>query len=388
MRRKSLTKHTLRRKSTIILLSILLCWNNLFFHANVIHSLASSGDPSLKFALRPKVFKLFPYEIPCVSDNNTKSFDTGLIYIKIQKCSSTTVASIFRKLMTKIGKTKQIPIKCKSHTKHGFAWTLPSLKKRDKQHSFLFTFVREPTSRSVSDFFYHGISKSGNCENNLQDFKKFQDHITMNFPGYGGYMLPYLFLDEQFVPPLDEKYLFWNPDEPNIVQNHELLEKRVEYILDSYDFIGLTERFDESLVALSLILNIEIWDILHRQELRSSGSWDFDSNHNKCFHMHKSDPADDIKSYLASAEWNARMAGDKLLYKSVNASLDFTISYLKSNHGNAFDHRLEIYHKMMHLTKEECGNLNCSHCSSTGDIIQHIDRRCGTCIHKALMKLK
>jgi hypothetical protein len=46
----------------------------------------------------------------------------------------------------------------------------------------------------------------------------------------------------------------------------------VQQVLDAYDFIMVTERFDESLVALKMLLNLDFEDILYTRE-RSEGSF-------------------------------------------------------------------------------------------------------------------
>ena len=49
---------------------------------------------------------------------------------------------------------------------------------------------------------------------------------------------------------------------PEIKEDNEN-EDIIQNMLDSYDFIGLTERLDESLVALRFILNLNADDILY-----------------------------------------------------------------------------------------------------------------------------
>ncbi len=55
--------------------------------------------------------------------------------------------------------------------------------------------------------------------------------------------------------------------------------KSVGDILKDYDFIGITERMDETLVVLSLLLDLPLSDVLY---LKAKGSGGFDDGrHNK-----------------------------------------------------------------------------------------------------------
>ena len=57
-------------------------------------------------------------------------------------------------------------------------------------------------------------------------------------------------------------------------------EAQIDKILDNYDFIGVTDRFDESLVVLQLLLGLETSDILY---LSSKKSGNYDDGFNGMF---------------------------------------------------------------------------------------------------------
>ena len=49
--------------------------------------------------------------------------------------------------------------------------------------------------------------------------------------------------------------------------------KVVQDILNDYDFIAITERMDESLVVMKILLNLTLDEILYSKPARSAGSF-------------------------------------------------------------------------------------------------------------------
>ena len=106
--------------------------------------------------------------------------------------------------------------------------------------------------------------------------------------------------------------------------------------------IGLTERFDESIVALQLLLHLDVHDVLSLLT-NKGGGWDSVSDEFglRCFKIQKSYMTDKMKTYFNSNEWYKRNAADYLLYQAVNRSLDATIEHTIGR--NKFDVALEKY---------------------------------------------
>lgn len=329
------------------------------------------------------------HDFPCVYDSNDRnglqeSKDTGIVFIKLQKCASTTVAQIIQRISNTYGSRiltasntnsgdQKNPMKCKLHDSHGFAFNLPNLnqRQRDNGKSFLFTFIREPMERFISDFYYHRVSKN-NITVSLSKFTKFENHITRHFRGLGGYELPYLLTDRSMVPPHTPEYLFWNSIQPDNIQNVNLLKKRVEYVMQEYDFIGVASRMDESLVVFSILLEIPLTDILYLRPARVKGSYDYDDKRQVCFEIKKPVLTDEMKNYFASDVWKAKMAGDILLFRATNQSLDRTIDNIGRDE---FESKLERYREMMRAIQQACGGIHedfdCHReCTSDGQVRQ------------------
>jgi len=75
----------------------------------------------------------------------------------------------------------------------------------------------------------------------------------------------------------------------------------VEDILDGYDFIAVTERMDESLVALQMLLNLTTKDILYTHS-RGSGTFSNGPPGTPCIFIPHSFLTPGIKSYFQSDE--------------------------------------------------------------------------------------
>jgi len=135
-----------------------------------------------------------------------------------------------------------------------------------------------------------------------------------------------------------------------------------------YDFVGLVERFDESLVALQLLLGLESSDILYfavnrrdqwkrtmvshkRSVCRDSFDWKVDL---------AGEPR--IREYLLeSKEWYARNYADYLLYQAAALSLDQTIMAIGLDF---FSQELKKFRSLMKQANEECSPIFA--CSSNG----------------------
>jgi hypothetical protein len=109
------------------------------------------------------------------------------------------------------------------------------------------------------------------------------------------------------------------------------------------------ERMDESLVALKLLLNLTLEEILYVKSSRTSGSFSngprTDNDWRPCVYLIPSFLTDGMKTYFygntnkqnnnndngndngnnGNEHWNEYIKGDLLLYQAVNKSLDRTI---------------------------------------------------------------
>ena len=159
----------------------------------------------------------------------------------------------------------------------------------------------------------------------------------------------------------------------------------MEGILSDYDFIGVAGRLDESLVVFSVLLDIPLVDIINLRNRRVSGGYDLHPSKNVCFKMRKKELTEDMKEYLESDQWKARIAGDDLLYRAANMWLDKTIESIGREN---VEWKLKTYRKYKGWVQDMCGELECSSCSATGKHIGENDKdsRCNRkyCLSKVV----
>ena len=142
----------------------------------------------------------------------------------------------------------------------------------------------------------------------------------------GGYQINYLTTSKKDLYPALPLGTYWDENDPTIIHHSEELMARVSKILQEYNFIGVVERFDESLVALSFLLGLSLGDIMYAKTEKHAGSYELLHEEKlTCIKLVEKNLSSEWEEFLQSNEWKAQIAGDELLYTSVNESLDKTI---------------------------------------------------------------
>lgn len=144
----------------------------------------------------------------------------------------------------------------------------------------------------------------------------------------------------------------WNETAPTTVQDPKAVQENVEQVIQNYDFLALTERLDESLVVIQLLLDLPVSDILSTSSKVGGGYFYVEENgKSRCIPLQKSFRSPAVHAYLESDEWYAKNYGDYLLFAAANQSLDKTIERLGKIR---FAKALREYRESMKLVKEKC----------------------------------
>lgn len=210
----------------------------------------------------------------------------------------------------------------------------------NRKRSFLWTVLTDPTHRAVSLFF-------GKVEPSDANFAELLSH-----PSQRHYYLRMLSL--QKVP--EEGYT-------NAINATEFVYRRfAQNILDSYDFVGVTERMDESLVALSMLLHVPLSDVLYLQA-RGHGEWDdgTDWNSRTCNTIGPSLVSEEMRTSLASPRWRRDSRWDQALHVAANISLDYTID--RTLGRNAFEAQLALYQSVLKFAQDRCATNDTFPCT-------------------------
>jgi len=334
-------------------------------------------------------------------NNDLLKNSTGLIYNKMPKAASSTIASVTGRiarycLYRKQQMQQQLNVTTSSNTSTGTTdtstntkstlseqrptdlgityhfknhpsgiETRTSMNQRNKHQSFLFSSIRHPVSRGMSRIFYTMISKHGkdSTDENVLSFLRKNKNAQMGTTskGQGGFQTWYLSLQ-----PIDEDSAYSYDEISDSGDTHKHLNQTrvieiVQQIMIDYDFILLVERLDECLVLMQLMLGMDTTDILY---LSSKVAGSYFSHRNKCIKIQKTFKSSKVSNYLASKEWYTESFGDYLLMEAVNKSIDLTID--RAVGRQRFEEALEKYQSMIQDAEESCASEAVFPCSLDG----------------------
>ena len=276
----------------------------------------------------------------------------GFFYFKARKAGSSTVAGVALRIAR--AKAKQIRLATTAanathcHTRYGHpAAHRLKYHQRDRLHSFLWSIIREPTKRDVSEFFHFGVSRGAKMSPSRQSFQSYHE----------------------YNPLMHEYYLqFMSTDRAYKMERDDYIQS-VAKIMSDYDFIGITERMHESLVALQLVLNLTTSDILFLSA-KTSGGWDDGLSEGQCFYIRPPVVSPQLQQYFQSDDWMQKTQGGNLLYAAVNRSLDLTIS---SFDQTVFQKQLTKYKWALKEAHLRCVNKVKFPCSAGGILQERHD---------------
>ena len=305
--------------------------------------------PTVFEGIKARAFESWPQDqtLPCFEAEENWRYnlntptDNGLIYLKGYKTGSSTSSGIHlriaRNLARRQNKTFAI---CKSRFDH--AWAERFYSNRIRKQTFMWSIVRHPTSRVVSQFFHFEVSRKKVEPSD----EKFIDYIING---------PLNMIQDYYLNYLSLTGYKRGKDDPVEIANK---------VLDDYDFIGITERMDESALALAMLMGIPIADILY---LTAKGHGGFDDAGGRgdqtCTYIWPAFISDGMQEYLDSEEWTIRHHWDMAFYQAANRSLDLTIDRLGRER---FEKNLALYEQARKLSREKCLHKTVFPCSAGG----------------------
>jgi hypothetical protein len=291
----------------------------------------------------------------------------GILLVKNFKAASSTAAGAILRIASKHGKNVGSRPWIRWHHTHGVEYA-----RRHPQRSFLVSSVRDPAARALSRIFYTQISKRGgvSSDTNILGHLQSNDPQLGSSTTQGGFQLSYLTLRGHPLP-----YTSWKKRTRDQVLHQDLVEQQVQYILQDYDFLLVAERMDESLVALSMVMSIDLGDVLVNDAKVAGSDYAFFKGvggvGQRCTTTIRSFRSDAVKQFLESDEWRARSYGDYLLHAAAIQSLDLTIERL----GRApFETRLAEYRRLKQKARNVCANSTFLHCSAKGEPQRHLSK--------------
>lgn len=282
----------------------------------------------------PRAFTPWPSNLtlPCVKAeedwismrvHNSPAQD-GFLYLKGFKTGSSTSSGINLRIARNVALRKGEFDMCKCRFDHGMA--RERFHARHKDTSFLWTIIREPAHRVVSAFFHFRVSRN-NVEPTDENYKRYISDPQNVEDHYLKSLYPYDVFNRTIHNPIDVTNTIFN----------------------EYNFIGITERMDESAVAIMMLLNLKIGDILYLSS-KKHGGYD-DGGGMGCKLIQPSFMTPTIQEFFNSHEWNELVKYDLMLYKAAYKSLDLTIESLGKE---KFNENLKKFKEALKYAEEKC----------------------------------
>lgn len=316
----------------------------------------------------------------------------GLFYNKVPKAASSTLAGVNRRVALHWGyrlhsrggsnrsnislgslylQNQEAVARACTHKESHVVGAGRFYGNRLVDRSFLWGSIRDPASRALSRIFFFQISQAGRSDDDetILRFLKgsYNPQTGVLSKGRGGFQLQYLTLNAM------DEWTAWSKNFPTLVQRDDLVVEQVQNVTQQYDFLALTERMDESIVAMQLLLGLNVGDVLSSSS-KVGGAFYYRGKDMGCIPIQKTHRSPAVQEYLQSDEWQAVNYGDYLLYATANRSLDLTIDRL----GKArFSKALQVYRHAMQIVKEQCADETFFPCSKNGTI--QIDRSNSNC---------
>jgi hypothetical protein len=328
--------------------------------------LLSQGIAARPFEAWRRPLPCFPSKHKAIASHPTNK---GFFFMKLMKTGGSTAAGIHVRMVRNIARRllHNKDSYCQGQWDHDWAYTM--LKNRNRDQSFTWTLLRDPTARVVSQFFHFEVTRNGtvptddNIKSYLRSEYKSRDALYQ-------YYLRLLSIQEQ-------KRKIRNV--PTVVQQ----------ILSDYDFIGITERMDESAVTLMMLLDLKLSDILFLDS-KASGGYD-DGQGGKCLYIQPSILSAEMIRYFDTPSWKHIVQPDTLLYDAANRALDLTIDSLGRQ---AFEENLVRFRRAQTVARDRCLPRQVFPCTSAGERNPHKsclwkDSGCGSdCLDEVATELK
>ena len=332
---------------------------------------------------------MFNHPFPCyrgpIQLMSTEPARKGILFQRPMKVGSTTMVGIILRLAHTKSRWMDRNIKCEHRTNHGTALSY-DYGHRDPSKSFLLGLVRDPTKRAISEFFHFAVSANDMSPTDKHFKAYLRAEKTLNYllndlrtrtytSDYTEEMLEEVFYDLKGITdddynrimeeaPMEESMLL-RRDWEEFLQHGPGVdhEKVIRDILNDYDFIAVTERMDESLVVMQMLLNLSTRDILYTRA-RSSGTFSNGAKKKPCSYIFPSFVSPGMAEYFESEEWKRTIRGDQLLSDSVNESLDRTIDALGRD---LFTKKLNEFQVILKKAQAHCEGRVRHLCSEGGE---------------------
>jgi hypothetical protein len=274
---------------------------------------------------------------------------TGLYFVKTPKAGSSTAAAVSLQISEAVAAQRGTPTtttttttttrrsSCPHHVHHGIAYL------RRREPYFLWTIVREPTKRTISNYFFTDVSRR-HIEFN-------STNLMLLLRNKRNFQLRYVGLQPGTSKTL---YNVRTATQPQVVG-------MVQHIMNTYHFIAVVERMDESLVVMKLLYNFPDEAMVALSSKRAGG-FDGGMYGRHCNKIQRAYTTPDVDDYIAGSRYR-RGNYDYFLVAAVNRSLDKTIDMLGRDR---VEREVKRHKELERLAEERCYDIAVFPCTKDG----------------------
>ena len=274
-----------------------------------------------------------------------KPLSEGFLFLKTYKTGSSTASGVHLRIARNVAKHRKTGFEvCKARFDH--AWASSLFRSLDRSKSFLWTSVREPRYRAISQLFHFHVSREQQPSTDDSLVARIRNDTAM----FRDYYVKSLSLDG------------FRSKRNDPIQT-------INEIVQQYDFIAITERMDESVTALSMLLNLPLADVLYLKA-KGKGGYDDAGKGGKCTYIQPSFVSEGMQAFFESKEYQDMVTWDFLLYQAANKSLDLTIDALGRD---KFAGKLSTFRRAQEAVTIRCLPTTRFPCSEEGMLRKETD---------------
>lgn len=257
----------------------------------------------------------------------------NVVYVRLGKVGSTTVTGVLRHIIHQHGRNgynndEWITSEPGIFTSHkAYTWLHEKVAAL-KEPTLLITWIRKPVEHCFSQYYFSYFTRAGkhhhvNSGNEIEEKLQFLEHCGRGNASQG----------IRFLATKDNRNADW--------------------VFDNYNFIGLTERFEESMLLLAYQYNLSLCDIMYLKA-KDSHSGQVDDTGAKLYpHPPLSKEPIEIQNFLSSEKGRDLFHNElQELAERVDGYISASIEKIGADRFNA---TLAEYMKLLQGGEEECG---------------------------------
>eukprot|EP00567_Pseudictyota_dubia_P005262 CAMPEP_0197463116 /NCGR_PEP_ID=MMETSP1175-20131217/60962_1 /TAXON_ID=1003142 /ORGANISM="Triceratium dubium, Strain CCMP147" /LENGTH=458 /DNA_ID=CAMNT_0042998795 /DNA_START=100 /DNA_END=1477 /DNA_ORIENTATION=+ len=274
-----------------------------------------------------------PKPLPCTSRSSINAHHPqGIYYVKVQKTNSTHWRDVA--LESALHKGTELGQSCYIDATH-MDVEGSNLRRRDRDRSLLFTFIRDVKEWKVAKY-YHELAKVQDAQPSVNGMSTY---VMKRDNGQSKYIRTLSSFDDYGV-----KYGAYTARDI------------ARAILTEYDFVGVVEDPERSLVCYRLLFGLPAKSILYNPS-PLAGTISFRSgDKSSCQRVLPNEIYPEVRNIMAGSQWKEENAVDMALYEEAKRSLDATIDLVigRDTFETALAEHRELMSKVKRRACREC----------------------------------